>query len=165
MIDKKKEGSSAFFRVVTEVLIYEPSGLKNGVWEPTPVKSHGELNRIPKPPLTIVEDETEHEEPSGVIRALQHNSETQAERIRLIESRIETLSKVAWDASNSQNSGRIAAIERRLSDLEKEFNGKLQGLYDRICDVQAKCITLESRVRDLENKKVSIRKRIFGGGK
>jgi hypothetical protein len=40
-----------------------------------------------------------------------------------------------------------------LNGLEKEFNRKLQDLYDRICDVQAKCITLESRVRDLEGEK------------
>lgn len=129
LIEKQKRGSSAFFRVVPEVLSYEPAGLKNGVWEPNRTKTHGDLNRIPKPPLTIVQEAA---------------PDDQWELITHLQSRIEKQDK-------------------QILHLAKQFGESFRNL-------QAKCISLESRIQDLETKKVSIRlkgllsgTRVFGG--
>lgn len=92
-------------------------------------------HKWPKPPLTIVVDED-----AGV-----------EGRLARIEQRIETLSKVAWDASLAFNRAESSRSERR------DVMGRIEAMERRIeedDDFHVRVMKMDDRLRVLENQKI-----------
>lgn len=167
LIEKKKEGSSAFFRVVPEPTEYAV--------QPKQARDSEPKHKWPKPPLTIVEEDA-------------------VDRLSLIETRLETLSKVAWDAGRNERSALLRDIERRVEAVElsmskspderlsnegcdiaasvessvllamkEDSRSLISGHVGRINDLEAQIITLKSEVQDLQSQldQLSLRKLVL----